>query len=281
MIYHLGLLGFPLSHSISPSIHLAALRSTGLVGDYKLYPLQKGSSFEYLLTRMRKGEIHGLNVTIPHKQSMLSHVDLLSHTVRMTGAVNTLLMREGQLVGDNTDVAGFMTDLHEKIGGTVSRRKALVLGAGGAARAVVIGLLSTGWHVVVSARQSFQARQLVEQLKPWSREGYLQSVYLDPIDLNAEIDQCDLLVNATSAGMASQLLIDPLPLAIDLPNDLVLYDLIYNPQETLLMQRFRKEGKLAYNGLGMLIEQAARSFELWTGLPVSREELWKAVGNLR
>jgi len=141
--------------------------------------------------------------------------------------------------------------------------------------------LSTGWHVVVSARQSFQARQLVEQLKPWSREGYLQSVYLDPIDLNAEIDQCDLLVNATSAGMASQLLIDPLPLAIDLPNDLVLYDLIYNPQETLLMQRFRKEGKLAYNGLGMLIEQAARSFELWTGLPVSREELWKAVGNLR
>ncbi len=277
MIYHFGLTGFPLGHSLSPCIHRAALRSTGLAGDYKLFPLQSGSSFEQLLLLMRQGDLHGLNVTIPHKQTVVSLVDLVSHTVRMTGAVNTLYLREDRLVGDNTDVAGFMTDLHEKIGSSIPRRKAIVLGAGGAARAVAIGLLSAGWQVVVSARKPLQAQVMRDQLRPWAREGYLETTGQEETEINSVIGECGLLVNATPAGMAPNLFDDPLPPAVELPEDLALYDLIYNPQETLLMRRFRQESRPAFNGLGMLVEQAALAFELWTGVPVSRADLWKAV----
>ncbi len=277
MIYHFGLTGYPLGHSLSPCIHRAALRSTGLAGDYKLFPLQSGSSFQQLLLLIRQGDLDGLNVTIPHKQTVVGLVDLVSHTVKMTGAVNTLYLRENRLVGDNTDVAGFMTDLYEKIGSTISRRKAIILGAGGAARGVAIGLLSAGWRVVVSARKPLQAQGLHDQLLPWAREGYLEITGNDEIAINSVIGECGLLVNATPAGMAPNLFTDPLLPAVELPEDLVLYDLIYNPDETLLMRRFRQEGRRAFNGLGMLVEQAALSFELWTGVPVSRTDLWKAV----
>ena len=277
LIYHFGLTGYPLGHSLSPRIHLAALRSAGLAGDYKLFPLKSSSSLEQLLVLLRQGGLHGLNVTIPHKQSVLALVDLFSHTARMSGAINTLYMRADQLVGDNTDVSGFMTDLYEKIGSGFAKKNVLVLGAGGAARAVVIGLLSAGWRVVVSAREAERAHNLVEQLRPWSRKEHLQALSLKKEVLNDAMESFGLLVNTTSAGMAPQLLVDPLPEEVEFPRDLLLYDLVYNPANTVLMQRFQLAGNIAYNGLGMLVEQAARSFELWTGMHVSREDLWRAL----
>jgi shikimate dehydrogenase len=277
MIYHFGLAGFPLVSSLSPCIHQAALKSCGLAGDYKLFPLKSGSSFERLLLLLRQGDLHGLNVTIPHKQTVFGMVDQLSPTAQMSGAVNTVFMRKDQLVGDNTDVVGFLTDLHDKIGSQVENKTVLILGAGGAARAVVIGLLSVGWKVFVSARKSEQAQKLVNDLSPWAREGFLCDLPLDGSILSKDIDQFSLLVNASSAGMYPNVFDDPLPEAVSIPEGLVLYDLVYNPIATMLMRRFRKAGNTAHNGVGMLIEQGALSFELWTGMHVNRKVLWDAV----
>lgn len=279
MIYHFGLAGFPLVSSLSPCIHQTALKSTGLAGDYKLFPLKSGSSFERLLLLLRQGDLHGLNVTIPHKQTVFSMVDQLSPTAQMSGAVNTVFMRNDQLVGDNTDVVGFLTDLHDKIGSKVENKNVLILGAGGAARAVVIGLLSVGWKVSVSARKSEQAQKLVNDLSPWAREGYLSDLPLEGVCLSEEIAKYSLLVNASSAGMYPNVFDDPLPEGVPVTEGLVLYDLIYNPIATVLMRRFRKAGNPAHNGLGMLIEQGALSFELWTGMHVNRQVLWDAVEN--
>ena len=277
MIYHFGLAGFPLVSSLSPCIHQTALKSTGLAGDYKLFPLKSGSSFGRLLLLLRQGDLHGLNVTIPHKQTVFRLVDQLSPTAQMSGAVNTVFMRNDQLVGDNTDVVGFLTDLHDKIGSKVENKNVLILGAGGAARAVVIGLLSVGWKVSVSARKSEQAQKLVSDLSPWAREGYLSDLPLDGAIISDEIAKFSLLVNASSAGMYPNVFDDPLPEAVPVPEGLVLYDLIYNPIATVLMRRFRKAGNPAHNGVGMLIEQGALSFELWTGMHVNRQVLWDAV----
>lgn len=277
MIYHFGLTGYPLGHSLSPQIHQAALRSAGLAGDYRLFPLKTNSALEQLLLLVRQGKLHGLNVTIPHKQNVAQFVDLLSHTATMTGAVNTLYLRNDRLVGDNTDVSGFMTDLYEKIGPGFNHKNALVLGAGGSARSVVIGLLSAGWHVYVTARKMEQAQNLVTQLTPWSREEHLNILDLSFNGLQNKMENFGLLVNTTPAGMAPQLLADPLPGGLEIPRGQVLYDLVYNPPMTPLMKRYQDAENAAFNGLGMLVEQAARAFELWTGMHVSREDLWKAI----
>ncbi len=281
MIYHFGLTGYPLGHSLSPIILQTALQSTGQAGDYKLFPMKSEFSLESLLLLLRQGELHGLNVTIPHKQNVLQYVDLLSHTAKMTGAINTLYLRGDQLVGDNTDVSGFLTDLNEKIGGQGIRHSALILGAGGAARAVAIGLLSVGWQVSIAARNFQQAQNTVEALSPWARSGYLQAFPLTMSPIEEIIDQIGLLVNATPAGMSPNILLDPLPAEIHLPQQIALYDLVYNPETTILMKRFQENGKLAFNGLGMLVEQGAQSFELWTGIFVSRSVLWNALSMRR
>lgn len=280
MIYHFGLTGFPLGHSLSPIIHQAALKSTGQAGDYKLFPMKSAASLESLLLLLRQGELQGLNVTIPHKQHVLNHVDLLSHTTKMTGAVNTLYLRGDQLVGDNTDVAGFLTDLNEKIGSKGIKHTALILGAGGAARAVAIGLLSVGWKVGIAARDFLKAQETVKALTAWARSGYLEAIPLSHTPIQSVIGETGLLVNATPAGMMPNILLDPLPAEIRLPDQIALYDLVYNPAKTALMNRFREEGKMAFNGLGMLVEQAAQSFELWTGMYVSRAVLWQALSGI-
>jgi len=277
MIYHFGLTGFPLVYSLSPTIHQAAFRSTGLAGDYKLFPLNSGSSFERLLLLLRQGDLHGLNVTIPHKQTVCQFVDRLSPTAHMSGAVNTIYMQGDEMVGENTDVVGFLTDLHEKIGSNIEKRTALVLGAGGAARAVVVGLLSVGWKVCVTARKAEKAQSLLTDLSPWSREGYLSSVEYHAERISDEIGNFGLLVNASSGGMYPKVFDDPLPSGVPIPEGLVLYDLVYNPIATVLIQRFRRAGNAAHNGVGMLIEQGSRSFELWTGVHVNRQAIWDAV----
>src|SRR6185503_3612303 len=150
---HLGLIGYPLGHSLSPRIHSAALRACGLVGDYSLFPIQPDDKegLKDLLARGCSSEITGLNVTIPHKQNVIPLLDQLTATAEAIGAVNTIYLRDNKLVGDNTDAPGFLADLKKflaKFSSTVSgegiglrEKKGLVLGAGGSARAVVYALL--------------------------------------------------------------------------------------------------------------------------------------------
>ncbi len=283
----LGLIGWPVSHSHSPEIHRLALAEFGLQGEYKLYPvppLPDGEvALKDLLWDIRRGKLHGLNVTIPHKQAVQNLLDELTVVARKVGAVNTIFLRQGRLTGDNTDVRGFLGDLAEAFSweftadGTVvrgDRPHALVLGAGGAARGVVFGLISSGWSVTVAARRIEQAQNLVSSfVGQTSDQASLAAICLAVADLSQLGRPVDLVVNATPLGMVPDTQLSPWPQELPLPAGAVVYDLVYNPLETSLIKFARQNGHPAANGLGMLVEQAALAFECWTGLSPSREVL--------
>ncbi len=276
--FHLGLAGYPLGHSLSPALHARALAAAGLDGEYCLYPVPPTSSssqaLRALLGRLRRGELDGLNVTIPHKQAVLPLLDRLEPAARRIGAANLLLCHNGQLVGDNTDAAGFLVDLHHFIDGLSLRsRRALVLGAGGAARAAAAALLDDSWQITVAARRPEQALSLAESLLP----GVVKVIPLAAGNL-ARLPSVDLVVNTTPVGMAPDEDGCPWPSGLPLPPGAAFYDLVYNPRQTRLLQLAHAAGLPAVGGLGMLVEQAALSFERWTGCPAPRSAMRQAVG---
>jgi shikimate dehydrogenase len=272
--YHLGLIGYPLGHSRSPQLHHAALRACGLGGEYTLFPIaplpEGAPEIAALIGRLRAGELHGLNVTIPHKPSVMPHVDVLSDVARAVGAVNTLYMDGAQLIGDNTDVPGFLRDV-EKLTGSVTGG-VLVLGAGGSARAVVYALARAGWQVTNLARRVEQAEQLVREIgaAPELRGARLAAASLDALaDPHAAgrlAQGCRLVVNTTPLGMYPHPEGCPWPESTPFPPGAAVYDLVYNPQETRLVQAALAAGCPADTGAGMLVAQAALAFSFWTGL---------------
>ncbi len=276
----LGLIGYPLSHSLSPRLHTAALAAACLEGEYHLYPIapEDGEGLANLTDRMRQGEIQGLNVTIPHKQTVMACLDDLSPSARAIGAVNTIVMKDGRLIGENTDAPGFLADLHRAVPKGFKNKNAIVMGAGGAARALVHALLSEGWMITLAVRQADipQAAQLIAALRGRT-DNSVRSVLLDVDNLKPCLENTDLIVNATPLGMFPEVSGDPWPDGLSFPPNVVVYDLVYNPRETALLRQAREEGKTAVSGMGMLIEQAALSFEAWTGFRPTREVLFQAV----
>jgi shikimate dehydrogenase len=273
--FHLGLTGYPVSHSLSPKIQNAALKACGLTGDYSLFPIHPDDAkgLEKLLGRVRCNELQGLNVTIPHKQNVIPFLDELTPTARAIGAVNTIYRKENKLIGDNTDAPGFLSDL-KKLVATETRRhrdlNVLVLGAGGSARAIVYALLNDGWNVILFARRIQQAKQLAAS---FTNHQFQNTDNLS----NIELSNISLIVNTTPLGMTPNTDQSPLPENTVLSKDTFIYDLVYNPRETKLVKDARAQGCSAATGLGMLIEQAALAFELWTGHKPPREVLYQAI----
>jgi shikimate dehydrogenase len=284
--FALGLTGYPLHHSLSPRIHAAALQDHGLKGDYLLYPVEDAADLPELLNRMLQDSLHGLNVTIPHKGSILSLLDVLTPTARAIGAANTITCRDGQLVGDNTDMAGFLADL-DRLGWSQSKghsQEALVLGSGGAARAVVYALSRSGWQVTIAARRRDQAQALVEIYQASKRDTAptgeikeLTAIHLDEASLSDMYPTPGLIINTTPLGMFPHQDASPWPQDLVFPPKAAVYDLVYYPAETALMRAAREGGLHVTNGLGMLVEQAALSFEIWTGLVAPREMMYQSV----
>ena len=272
----LGLIGFPVSHSLSPKIQNAALKACGLEGDYSLFPIVPDDmqGLKDLLDRVRSGEITGLNVTIPHKQNVIPFMDELTPTAEAIGAVNIIYMRNNKLIGDNTDAGGFLADLKRFLTTETQRHgelKALVLGAGGSARSVVYALCNDGWEVTVAARRLEQAQQLAEKFKGARASGLNFQTF--------QLSNLRLIVNTTPLGMTPNIDQSPLPDNVKLAKHTKVYDLVYNPRETKLVRDARSQGLHAITGLGMLIEQAALGFELWTGHIPPLNVLWNAVEN--
>ena len=273
---HLGLVGYPLEHSLSPKIHLAAFQSCGLQGNYSLFPIfpDDKQGLEELLGQRPLRRNFGLNITIPHKQNVIPFLDELTYTAKAIGAVNTLYCRNDELIGDNTDAEGFLLDLKRFIGNRESkignRKLAMVLGAGGSARAVVYALITDGWNVNVTARRIEQAQELASQFKD-----------VEPIELTSEIQSSEyrLVVNTTPVGMTPNINQSPWPDDLPFPQQAMIYDLVYNPRETKLVKDACAAGLSATTGLGMLIEQAALSFEIWTGCKPSRNALFKSINH--
>ena len=271
---HLGLIGYPLGHSLSPKIHKAALKACGLQGDYSLFPIHPDhlQGLKGLLARVRSGEITGLNVTVPYKQNVIELMDELTPAAQAIGAVNTIYFRNNRLIADNTDAPGFLTDLKRFIGkwelGVGNRKSALVLGAGGSSRAVVYALLNNGWNVTLAARRIEQARELAGRFAGVKAVG-LDSKTILPTNLR-------WIVNTTPVGMAPNTGQSPWPEELSFPRAAI-YDLVYNPRETKLVKDALAQNLNATTGLGMLIEQAALAFEIWTGHNPPRNILYDSV----
>ncbi len=275
----LGLIGFPLGHSLSPQLHQAILKHTGLSGEYRLLPIPPGEIsqglFLDLFARVRSGEIGGINVTIPYKQAVIPFLDQLSPEARIIGAVNTIFLSDNGLTGGNTDAIGFSRDLFEMSEGFhVKRGTALVLGAGGAARSIVYVLQKAGWNILVASRRIVQAQQLCADMLGNYPSDNIRSLELTVEAMKTVLTEVNLVVNTTPLGMAPNKTATPWPRTLPLPFDAFVYDLIYNPPETGLLRSARQAGLLARNGMGMLIEQAIASFGLWTGQTCPSSILW-------
>jgi len=277
----LGLIGFPLGHSLSPKIHATAIKACEIEGDYSLFPISPDDKqgLKLLLDRVRNDEITGLNVTIPHKQNVIPLLDKLNPTAISIGAVNTISMQNGMLTGDNTDVPGFLADLKnfltpekQKLGET---KTALVLGAGGSARAVVYALVDDGWDVVIAARRVEQTQALIAQYQ--NSDFRISSIEYNLLSLHTLLPALSLIVNTTPLGMSPNIDASPWPDDLPFPPNTVVYDLVYNPRETKLVHDAHAADIPAITSLGMLIEQAALAFEIWTDCSPPRENLWNAL----
>ena len=279
--YSLGLIGYPLGHSLSPILHQAALDSAGMHGKYQTFPIEPSSQKEInlLITQMKKGEFHGFNVTIPFKQTVIPMLDKLTKRAEEIGAVNTIFRDdEGNIIGDNTDILGFWADLNQSLP-LSSIKKAIVFGAGGSARAVTYSLLLHGWETAIAARHPDQAKKIKDSFSGISSfdTNKISILELSKLALTSIIQDEVLIVNTTPAGMSPNISEIPWPLGLPFPKSGCLYDLIYSPVETVLVKEARKSGLNACNGLGMLIEQAASAFSIWTGVEASRSAMRNAI----
>jgi len=219
---------------------------------------------QMILEQLRCGEWDGLNVTIPYKTRVLPLVDCCPLPLQALGAANTLVCRAGCLWVENTDLPAFSAELRRRwpeISRPSFRRQALILGAGGAARAAAAALLQDGWGVAAAARRVEQAQALAEALASF---GEVQPIpLLQSPEFQRRAETADLLVNATPVGMWPDWQRSPWPAGMALPAQAHVMDLIYNPPETFFMRQARQSGLPAWNGLGMLVEQAALALEIW------------------
>lgn len=255
-----GVVGDPISHSLSPFLHEFWLKKYGINGSYSAFHVTSSELPEFL-KNLKKSGLNGVNLTVPHKELALELVDIVEPIAEKIGAVNTVYFNdEGKLVGTNTDGYGFLKHLKQSIPNWISNDKtALVLGAGGAARAVVVSLLEDGiGSIQICNRTLSRATSLANELDDERISVIEWDNYLN------SLASTDILVNVTTLGMTGQ---HPLDIDIgSLPVDATVYDIVYNPLETNLLKRARARGNSTVDGLGMLLHQAAPGFEKWFGV---------------
>jgi len=264
-----GVMGWPIAHSLSPAMHNAAFDALGLNWRYvalPVHPSQVGAA----IAGLKALGFRGCNVTIPHKEAVIPHIDAMPPHVARFGAVNTLIIRrdeDGQcaISGENTDVQGFVHALRQ--GGFDPRgRRVLVVGAGGAARGVIYGLCGAqAAEITVLNRTVARAEKLVTDLSALTEDTTLRAGALTPKTLEQCANEVDLLINATSRGMWPHTDASIWPDGCPLPSHLAVCDLVYRPLETQLLYQARTAGLQTIDGLGMFIGQGALSFEMWTG----------------
>jgi shikimate dehydrogenase len=266
-----GLLGWPVEHSLSPVMHNAAFEAFGLNWRYLPLPVRPGE-VETAVDGLAALGFQGANVTVPHKRAVFPALASLSPAARALGAVNTLVIdrhdhQPPAVHGANTDADGFIGALQHGDFTPTDTTTALVVGAGGAARGVVYGLLTAGTGRIVVLNRGFErALVLVQDLSGQHGEwaSRLSALPLSPETLIETARGADLLVNATTVGMWPCIEGSVWPDDVPLPAHLAVFDLVYNPLETCLLQQARGSGAHPIDGLGMLVRQGALSFDLWT-----------------
>ena len=274
-----GILGWPVEHSRSPAMHSAAFRARGLEATYALFPVHPDDIADAVRGLKALG-LRGANVTVPHKESVIAHLDVVTPEARAIGAVNTVVREGDKLIGHNTDAPGLARSLDDA-GVELDGARVLVLGAGGAARASVVGLAARGAsRIAVAARRVEQAASLVHSLRGSCGDTLLEATTLATDTLSAELRDTTLLVQSTSAtlssspdaaGFASSLAIELMP------SQATVVDLVYRPRMTAVLARAAERGLKVVDGLGMLLHQGALAFELWTHMPAPLEVMKAAL----
>lgn len=257
-----GIFGYPIGHSLSPLMHNSAFAHYHLDAVYLPFAVHP-AQIEVAVKAIRVLGIQGINVTIPHKQEVMTWLDEVSPEARLIGAVNTIHLKDDRLLGYNTDGSGFLRSL-EEAGSTVAGRAVLLLGAGGAARAIAVQLCLARVHrLYIANRTMARAEALAASLKQSFPCADICIVAMLESSLSAHLPHTDIVVNATAVGMHphDQL---KLPFAALGPQHLVC-DIVYRPLHTPLLLAARSQGARTLDGLGMLLHQGAEAFEIWTG----------------
>ena len=274
-----GIFGWPVEHTFSPPMHNAALAHLNL--DYVYVPFAVNpEKVGAAVDGIRGLGLAGVNVTIPHKSAVIPYLDRIDEAARLIGAVNTIVNDNGTLTGYNTDAPGFVRSLEQDGGTAPQGKRVLILGAGGAARAVSIQLALAGAaEVVFSTRVARKSAGLQNIITRSTNAKVSEAIWGDVT--SAELAKTDILINSTPLGMHPNTGVMPPVDLTALPDTALVCDLIYNPRETLLLQKAREAGLRTLNGLGMLLYQGAIAFELWTknGAPVEvmREALSRMI----
>ena len=264
----------PIKHSISPFIHNSAFEATNTNGVYLAWEVDEAELAE-TVANIRRYQMYGINLSMPYKEQVIPYLDQLSEEACLIGAVNTVVNREGTLIGYNTDGKGFFKSLPSF---KISKKRLVLLGAGGAAKAILAQAILDG----VSQISVFVRSSSMEKTRPYLEKiqnatGFRVDLFAleDVQDLQDSITKADLLVNATSVGMdgSSQ----PIPTSIVLPEKLLVADVIYQPFETPFLKWAKEQGNQSINGLGMLLYQAAEAFELWTGKEMPTDQIWELL----
>ena len=258
-----GIIGFPVSHSVSPALQQAAFDHHGIEARYEYWETTPEALAERMAS-LRDPGVLGAQVTVPHKQEALAFVDAVSDDVRALGALNVIANDNGTLAATNTDVTGFVRALREDAGADLKGKRVLLLGAGGAARAIVLGLAREGIASLAIANRTPQ-RALDAAAVAAGMVSRIEAIPLSPEALASEAAGADLIVNSTTLGMTG--VGGPAPLAARaIPPAALVYDIVYNPPDTPLLLEAKAAGAQTLGGLAMLVYVGAEAFEQWTGL---------------
>lgn len=266
-----GLFGNPVAQSMSPDMHNAAFHKLGLNFAYMAFAIEQ-SGLRSAVEAIRALSMRGVNVTIPHKVAVMEFLDEIDAEALAIGAVNTIVNEDGKLIGYNTDGRGFVRSLIEETGVPLTGKRVLILGAGGAARAVGVSLAKEGiQQIIVANRSRERAQELSDHLSRFVPSSSAISLS-DCEDLQA----VDIVINTTSVGMYPEINHSPIPKELLRPH-LLISDLIYNPYQTKLLSEGLEIGAKIHNGLGMFVHQGALAFEMWTGQPAPVDVMKRVV----
>jgi shikimate dehydrogenase len=271
-----GIFGHPVSHSLSPIMHNTAFRKLNLDCVYVAFDIHP-DNLESATHAIKSMGISGVNVTIPHKERIISLLDGTSPEVALTGAVNTVKNESGRLTGYNTDVEGFLTAIKDDLGVAPKGLRVFLLGAGGAARAVLTALCMNGASEIYLINRTLdKANALASEFKKSYKDVSIDPYALeDAASVERSLRTADLLINASSTGMEG---VASITLQLELlPGKSLVYDLVYKPRDTALLKKAKELGLKSAGGISMLLYQGAKSFEIWTGEIAPVDEMRRAI----
>ncbi len=273
----LGLIGYPLGHTISPLLHNHSIDEHNLNYIYLPFPVETDKLAD-AISGFKAINFKGLNVTIPHKENVIPLLDKIDPVAKKIGAVNTIVNENGLLTGYNTDVTGLIRMIEEDGNFDIKGKTAMVIGAGGAARATGVALLEEGVsELYLLNRTVDKAENLVAE---WKEHYPLTSIYagsLDSESYKSYIGSVDLLIDTTPRGMEPNIDVPPVINAEYMHSNMLVVDLVYNPKETTLIKAAKEANANYLNGMGMLLYQGIDSFKIWTGIDIDPEKWWALV----